>query len=209
MDYLSQLAEKHKTDKGLWHHGYTPVYHEYFDRFRNKHMTLLEIGIGGYEYPDRGGESLRMWEEYFIHAKIYGMDIYPKTALRTERIGTILCSQTDEEKLMMFMSNIDKPFIIIDDGSHKNDDAIKTFGMLFPVLLDGGIYVVEDVETSYWEKEYGGGYGEGLPTMMNYFKSLCDSINKDHIPGFNPIYEHEHMIKSIHFYKGLIFILKK
>ena len=34
--------------------------------------------------------------------------------------------------------------IILDDGSHKNKDVIKSFELLFPLMNDGGLYIVED-----------------------------------------------------------------
>jgi hypothetical protein len=78
IDHLSQLADKYKTDKGLWHHGYTPIYNRYFEQLKDSYITLLEIGIGGYEYENKGGESLRMWRDYFTNAKIIGFDFYKK-----------------------------------------------------------------------------------------------------------------------------------
>ena len=45
--------------------------------------------------------------------------------------------------------------IIIDDGSHLNEHVIRTFEILFPLLNEGGIYAVEDLQTSYWP-DHGG-----------------------------------------------------
>ena len=64
MNYLSQLAIKHGTDK--WgHHFYTDKYEDILKHLKEAEIKLLEIGVGGYEFPDRGGGSLRMWKEYF------------------------------------------------------------------------------------------------------------------------------------------------
>ena len=200
MDALSSLAQKHRTDKGLHHHGYTPIYDSYFQSLKDKDIRLLEIGVGGYQYPDKGGESLRMWAEYFPAATIVAIDIYPKTLLLPPNT-TVLCgSQVDS----MFLDGLPHPFdIIIDDGSHVCEHIISTFKSLFPKLNSGGIYVVEDTETSYWDEEYGGSTSPFSPTTMNYFKFLCDTLNPEFgVPDtFN--------IKSIHFYKGLIFIFKQ
>jgi hypothetical protein len=72
------------------------------------------------------------------------------------------------------------PFdFIIDDGSHENAHQIETFGILWPHLKDGGVYIVEDVQTSYWPA-YGGG-ALGTPgyekSCMRWFKELTDSVN--------------------------------
>ena len=34
--------------------------------------------------------------------------------------------------------------IILDDGSHSNKDVINSFELLFPLLNDNGLYIVED-----------------------------------------------------------------
>ncbi len=45
------------TNVHKWHH-YFDIYTRYFERFRDRPITMLEIGVF------RGG-SLRMWKEYF------------------------------------------------------------------------------------------------------------------------------------------------
>ena len=40
------------------------------------------------------------------------------------------------------------PDIIIDDGSHIEEHQIFTFGVLFPKLKPGGVYIVEDISSS-------------------------------------------------------------
>ena len=45
------------------------------------------------------------------------------------------------------------PFdIVIDDGSHVPEHQIATFKTLWPALRGGGLYAVEDIETSYWRR---------------------------------------------------------
>lgn len=221
MDLLSQLANKHRTDKGPWHHNYTPVYDSYLHPLRHQALTLLEIGIGGYEYPDRGGESLKMWAEYFTHAHIVGIDIHDKSQLVfadyiRERVKTFKGSQTDVEFLSKLITIIGQPNIILDDGSHKNADNIKTFNLLFPALQEGGIYIIEDTETSYWKEEYGGNpwiCNRDITTTTGYFQSLTDILNYEKIPNYptdpnDVMVSLSNHIKSIHFYKNIIIIFK-
>ena len=153
-DDLTELAIKHGTDK--WgSHYYTPHYHHHFSRFREKKINLLEIGVGGYEDPHAGGESLRMWKEYFPHAQIYSLDIVDKRSLEEDRIRIYRGSQVDEALLNSITSEIGELDLIIDDGSHVNRHIIKTFNILFPKLKTGGIYAIEDLQTSYWNR-FGG-----------------------------------------------------
>ena len=100
--------------------------------------------------------------------------------------------------------------IIIDDGSHLNEHIIETFKILFPKLKDGGIYVVEDIQTSYWN-DYGGDSKDlnNPKTAMNFFKRLTDSLNHQEIPDENYVESYyDKNIVSIHFYHNLVFIHK-
>lgn len=181
-------------------------------------MRLLEIGIGGYDAetggygdPRRGGESLRFWKDYFPHGQVYGLDIEDKTGLQERRIRIFQGSQADASVLDRVMHAIGQPDIIIDDGSHINAHVLFTFAMLFPKLKDGGLYVVEDCQTSYWQQGYGGQWPErnSPETIVGYFKSLVDGLNHAEFPV--EVYEPDFLernIFSISFFHNLIFIRK-
>ena len=209
MTDLTSLAEKYGTDKtGI--HFYTQHYETHFGRFRNEKINLLEIGVGGYEKPDEGGESLRMWKEYFPHGNIYSLDVYDKRQLEEERIRIFQGSQVDRSFLESMVNETGPLDIIIDDGSHLNDHVIRTFEILFPLLKEGGIYAVEDVQTSYWPDHGGDSFNlRKNHTTMNYFKGLADGINYEEFdnPYYQPTYFDRHIV-SIHFYHNLIFIHK-
>jgi len=170
----------------------------------------LEIGIGGYEDPEMGGGSLRVWRTYFYRSCIYGIDIYDKSVHEEKRIKTFKGSQVDEKFLSKVVKNIGGIDIIIDDGSHVNDHVIFSFKYLFPILDDNGLYIIEDTQTSYWN--HAGGTSENFnskSTIMGFFKSLVDGLNYEELEIEN--YEanyYERNIVSIHFYHNLIFIQK-
>ena len=206
---LNKLGKIYKTDK--WGaHNYTTHYQLHLERFRFKRINLLEIGVGGYDNPYHGGNSLRMWKKYFPFGKIYSIDIYDKSYLQERRIRIFKGSQVDEEFLKTVVDETGEIDIIIDDGSHLNEHVIETFRLLFPKLKDGGIYIVEDTQTSYWEDF--GGDSEDLnnpDTSMNYFKSLTDTMNNREFirPGYKQSYFDKKII-SMHFYHNMIFIYK-
>lgn len=206
---LDKLGKIYGTDK-VDSHYYTKHYMSHFKKFRYKPIKLLEIGVGGYENPYYGGQSLRMWKTYFPFGKIFSIDIYDKSSLQEQRIKIFKGSQVDKEFLNDITEKIGEIDIIIDDGSHINDHVITTFKILFPKLKNGGIYVIEDTQTSYW-KDYGGD-SEDLnnpKTTMNFFKGLTDALNNQEflISGYKPTYYDERVV-SIHFYHNLIFIYK-
>lgn len=209
---LTELALKHGSDKA-GHHNYTPIYEKYFAPLRDQPITLMELGIGGYEYPDRGGASLKMWYEYFPHAKIIGLDCHNKVGLDNDRIFTAVGSQANQSYLEDLLSRRGYPNIIIDDASHINNLTITSFQILFPLLAPGGIYVVEDIESSWapagsWADGCSDPYNYSAKTTINYFRALLNDMNCQYIPHFNSCWS-EPQFESIHFYKNMIFILKK
>jgi len=206
---LSKMVLIHKTDK-YGYHFYTPHYQKHFKKYKFKKIKLLEIGVGGYEDPYLGGNSLRMWKSYFPFANIFSFDIYDKLFLQEPRIKIFNGSQVDENFLNGLTEIVGEPTIIIDDGSHMNDHVIKTFKILFPKLKLGGIYVIEDIQTSYWENK-GGSSSEfnRSDTIMGYFKGLVDGLNYQEFEksGYIPNYYDLNII-SIYFYHNLILIYK-
>jgi len=206
---LTKLAQLFGTDKwGL--HYYTPHYQFHLKKFKYRKIKLLEIGVGGYKSPLKGGNSLRMWKNYFPFGKIYSFDIYDKKKLQESRIKIFQGSQVDEKFLNQMINEIGEIDIIIDDGSHINSHVINTFELLFPYLKDGGIYIIEDLETSY--RDDFGGDNKNLDnpdTSMNFFKAFPDRINwmEFNSPNFASK-QYDTQLQSIHFYHNLIIIYK-
>lgn len=209
LDPLSELAVKHQTDK--WGgHFYTQHYHRHFQHLRYENINVLEIGIGGYDDPLKGGESLRMWQDYFPNARIYGIDIADKTAHDSNRIKTFKGSQVDYKFLDKVVDAIGQINIIIDDGSHVNSHIIDTFKYLFPRLGNDGIYAAEDLQTSYWESYGGNSFClDRSGSAVNFFKSLIDGLNhKEFInPRYVPSYFDKHIV-SMSWYHNLLFLQK-
>lgn len=203
---LRALATLYGTDK--WNiHWYAQHYEHHFRTIRRKRLTVLEIGIGGYEDPRSGGGSLRMWRTWFPNARIHGIDICDKSAHAERRITIHQGSQTDLRFLASVIEKAGRPDIIIDDGSHRNSDVIATFRFLFPHLADDGFYAVEDTQTSYWPGGNPTDPNDPL-TSMGYFKSLVDGLNwEEYFGDYQPDYFDTH-VTSIAFYHNLA-ILKK
>lgn len=149
---LCELADKYETDKGGLStrygggdgdtaHNYTPAYYDMFkDRVDDVKM-VLEIGVNA-------GGSLRMWEEFFPNARIYGLDIRPEVLFASPRIGCLLADQGSPASLRAAMAQIgtDPKFdLIIDDGSHEFEHQRVSMLTLLPYLSDTGYYVVEDL----------------------------------------------------------------
>lgn len=146
------------------------VYETYFSRFRDTPVRILEIGIA------RGG-SLELWRRYFgTSAAIHGVDVSAEAVACAPPDTTAhLGSQADVDFLAT-LARQHGPFdLIIDDASHFPEHQIASFKVLYPTMSSDGIYVCEDVFTSYW-KEYGGEMGSP-DTMIEYVKRLIDDLH--------------------------------
>ena len=210
---LATVAKIFGSSK-LLHPYYLPRYESHFRALRHKKLNVLEIGIGGYENPKAGGESLRMWKAYFPNGNIWGIDIFDKSFHDEKRIKTFKGSQVDERFLDEVVRTIGTIDIIIDDGSHMNEHVIQTFRTLFPRLAQNGIYVIEDIQTSYWTEVRGttwdGSTDLTAPfTSMNFFKSLTDGINHAEftLEDYEPTYFDKNIV-GMHFYHNQVFVYK-
>jgi hypothetical protein len=192
-----EISNQFGSDKTTYH-LYHKVYPQFIEYLRSEEFNMLEIGI-------QEGKSLKLWEEYFPYAKIYGMDI--GVDFKNERGETFIGDQSKKEDLERIANTIEgKCKFIIDDGSHIPEHQLKTFYYLFENLLDyGGVYIIEDIECSYWRPEtqlYG--YETGHLNIIDYFTKLNHSVNSHyslHINNLN--------IKSITFAPNCIIVTKK
>jgi cephalosporin hydroxylase len=155
MKTIVELAEKYNTDKkmnngkpsinGLPGHNYADIYDKYLTGFKVDKM--LEIGIAR-------GASIRMWSEYFEHkVEIHGIDIDKCDELRTPKIIYHQGDQKDIEFLNRKLHGLTFD-LIIDDGSHRMRDQQISLKTLFPKLRSGGLYVIEDLHTSFIPEFY-------------------------------------------------------
>ena len=174
-DDLTKAAIIAGTDKfGL--HDYTPNYHKLFERLRNKPIKVLEIGVGGYADDDRGGQSLEVWRDYFPNAQITGIDIQKKTMDLGPRVKILQGSQVDPDFLKDLVAKRGPFDIIVDDGSHRNEHIVESYQLLFPTLVPGGIYVAEDVQTSFHPR-FGGSLEMTAPNAVGYFGQIAQALS--------------------------------
>ncbi|MFD9895425.1 class I SAM-dependent methyltransferase [Amycolatopsis sp. NPDC059027] len=181
---LEEYAVRYGADKWGGLHWFTPHYERHFRRFRDRPVRVLEIGIGGFQDPDEGGQSLKLWKRYFRRGIVHGMDVYPKNGLDAPRIRTITADQSDVDTLVA-LAERDGPYdIVIDDGSHQNEHVLITFAALFPYVRPGGFYVIEDLWTTYVPGYGGTEGGEGGPgTSVGLLKRLIDELHHEEWTG--------------------------
>jgi hypothetical protein len=179
---LCRIAARHDTDKGL---DFTLVYHSLLSHVREAPLRLLEIGL-------YNGGSLRMWREYLPNATLHGIDVDRRTlAYELEIPGTKvrLVDQADARALRAFVDELGGSYdVIVDDGGHTMEQQIVSFEVLFPHVVSGGIYVIEDLGTSYFV-EYGGRPIGEDGTAVAHMKRLVDAVQHEHMtPGHESIH---------------------
>ncbi|MEO5769893.1 MAG: class I SAM-dependent methyltransferase [Polyangia bacterium] len=204
---LRGIGETFNAGKHLW---YYPLYERHFGPLRARRLNLLEIGIGGYDTPVAGGGSLRMWETYLPRARVAGVDIYNKSPHDSGRVRTFQGSQADPDFLRHVVATIGRPDVIIDDGSHISEHVIASFQVLFPLLADDGIYVIEDTHASYWDTF--GGSSDDLSdtrTTMGFVKQLLDGLHYEDIrSATRAAGEFDSSVVGVHCYHSIVFIEK-
>ena len=184
---------------------------------RNSQYNLLEIG-------NRWCGSLWGWRVWLPESNIFGLDIDPETKYfsnQNEKIGIKIYEgdQTDKTLLNQIHTETGGLDIVIDDGGHTMGQINTTFETLWPLLNDGGVYIVEDLHTCYWPS-YEGGY-KAKNSSMEMFKSLFDNIHSCYYKAESPDSDQaKHLtinepsnyldksVSSIHMYDSLVVIYK-
>jgi hypothetical protein len=178
-------------------HHYFPIYEKYLSGFRNKKVTLIEIGVF------KGG-SLSMFSEYLGPlATVVGLDINQECKkFESDLVNVRIGDQGDLEFLGRIYNEFGPPDIVIDDGSHHMSHLRKSFEYLYPKLSKNGVYIIEDTGTSYWP-EYGGGYLH-KESFIEFCKTLIDQVNFEYIREDIPSPEYIKDTSSISFYASAI-----
>lgn len=134
---LEDLGNKYQPSKR--NHNYLVYYWMHFRDIRLRVQKVLEIGV----QTDR---CLKMWEEFFPNATIFGVDIDPACqAFEGGRRRIMIGDQGSREFCQQIIADSGGQFdIIIDDGSHIVEHQLNTFNWMFPSLNQHGIYVIED-----------------------------------------------------------------
>jgi hypothetical protein len=141
MEHVTDIFDKYNTDKNSSFHNYGRQYDALLKDYRNKNLKYLEVGV-------LNGDSIHAMREVFKEATlILGVDINSeckKYEKIEEGIFVEIGDATDDKFIKFLTQKYGRFDIILDDGSHKNKDVIKTFETLFPLLNDDGLYIIED-----------------------------------------------------------------
>ena len=130
---LVDLVNNDRTTKNTIH-SYLPLYDNLLLRLKDKAQNVLEIGISW-----QGG-SIKLWDDYFTNAQIYGIDIIHMDDIWDEIIKdkitlyTYVDAYNDEWFNSTFLNKNIKFDFMLDDGPHTLESIIA-FIKLYSQLL--------------------------------------------------------------------------
>ncbi len=185
-----------------WIH-YFDIYEKHLSAWRGKKINLLEIGVSH-------GGSLQMWKDYFGEgSEIFGVDINPECEKFEEQgIKIYTGSQSDRSFLRYLKTQLPPLDILIDDGGHEMNQQLITFEELFDHVKEDGIYICEDLHTSYW-LSHGGGY-KRRGTFIEFSKNLVDYLHGWHSVQKNlKVNKFTRSVYGLHYYDSILVIEKK
>lgn len=183
-----------------WLH-YLPIYDRIFKPYTGRPVRFLEIGV-------LAGGSMHMWREYFgPFATIFGIDINPDCAGYGRDAGQVrIGSQNDPEFLRAVVTEMGGLDIVLDDGSHVASHQRSSFDVLFPLLEHGGLYVIEDLHTSYWPDYEGGLKRSG--TGVEFLKDKIDLMHRHYFTQGANRFDQLAPIASIQFFDSIAVVEK-
>ena len=163
------------TDK-VSQHGYQRFYANFLAQY-DGHGSIIEIGYGK-------GESVQFWKKLYPSAFLYVAD--KDVAATGDGFEVVKVDQSSKDQLAGFSAFLsDKNAkVIIDDGSHIPEHQLLSFNVMFDVLEFGGVYIVEDIECSYWKRGtcygYPTEYGSGSSgSLIRKLLKLSNWINRE------------------------------
>lgn len=109
---------------------------------------------------------------------MYGIDVNPACKQFSRKgLKILIGSQTNETFWDEFLKTLPGPIdIFIDDGGHTAKQQITTYNKVFPYIAEGGVYLCEDVHSSYLHS-YTGAYKKEDTFIEVVGKNLVDDVN--------------------------------
>jgi len=169
---IGRLAELNSQDQAGTLLNYMPLYSSLFEPLKFEALNILEIGFSR-------GRGARTLAEYFHRSTIHSVDFEKQICqpyydnfpdVLKARVRLHQCNQSKVEDLNALIAILGSTLfhIILDDGSHFAADQLLSFNTLWPRLVEGGYYIIEDMHCAYTKGEH--------PTV-EHFKALVDANN--------------------------------
>ncbi|KAF6808466.1 hard-surface induced protein [Colletotrichum sojae] len=193
---FAELAANSGTDK-VTDHNYAVLYDKYLPAFRDTDVKMLEIGLGcGMRYGP--GASYETWVKYFPQVEMNLIEFDGTCATdwgsKHPKANVFIGDQSNAP----FLHEVGREVtadrlvdILVDDGGHTMAQQRTSLVELWQYVRPGGIYIVEDLHTSYLSG-WGGDptktdHGLARQTTMQFIYELLDDIMSQ--PAYNYHFE--------------------
>jgi 8-demethyl-8-alpha-L-rhamnosyltetracenomycin-C 2'-O-methyltransferase len=189
MKSLDDIAIEHGTDKSSLFHNYCHKYERFLPFNRTENLNILEIGVAQ-------GASLKMWSNFYPNSLVYGIDLSPKCWKPNSEYNNIKVLQGNQSNID-FLNDVSEkygPFdLVIDDGSHNTKHQYITFNCLVEYLKENGVYIIEDLCTSYWNE-----FKQDNFSMVDFLKSLVDDLNYQGVKHKGKVFRKESLLDKVY-----------
>ena len=137
------------TDKANGH-NYTSTYARFLQEKRTDPINFVEIGVWH-------GGSMAMWCKYLRKAKFLFYDIANQVKPKADQhidwkrsklhIASAYTAESVQVAKDYFKNGID---FLLDDGPHTLDSMIQCVKLYAPLMNQGGVLMIEDVQSKDW-----------------------------------------------------------
>jgi len=137
-DYVNDFTDKHSV------HSYTSVYEDLFTPIKESCTAILEIGV-------QTGGSIRMWNNFFLNAIVYGIDIdiYQNKCRETANRVRLINGDAYSYECANTFGN-ETLDIVIDDGPHTLQSMKSVIDLYYRTIKPGGYLIIEDIQDISW-----------------------------------------------------------
>lgn len=145
-------AQQPTTDK-MSGGGYELMYGMFLMPLRNLDKTpkVLEIGLGC-DQVYGAGASAKLWRLALPNAELWEAETDAvcvrkhRERLLAQGIHALVGDQNNRSTVEHWIRKSGGHFsVVIDDGAHKNGPILTSFQMLWPHVVPGGLYFIEDL----------------------------------------------------------------
>lgn len=186
-----------------WLH-YFEIYNRHLAPLRDSAPTVVEVGVAE-------GGSLMMWRDFFGEAgRIIGIDVNANALdMQNEGFEILIGDQASPDFWASVREIAPDLNVLIDDGGHRVDQQRVTFQEMFPHLANNGVYICEDLHTSYWS-DFGGGL-RSPESFIEFAKGLIDEMHAWWLRDRDPaaVTHLTRTLNSLHFYDSMLVIEKR
>jgi hypothetical protein len=131
--------------------AYFEAYHNHWQRYRGKQVVFMEIGV-------QSGGKIPLLRDYFGPGLTYvGVDINQSTKKfeSADWIHIEIGSSEDPKFLEELKKKYPKVDLFLDDGGHTMNQQRVAMKEMFQHVAHDGVYMIEDLSTS-WSEKFGG-----------------------------------------------------